>query len=342
MSKWYIEQGPEWDVIISSRIRLARNFRNIPFPVRMNREQGEQVIQKSKNAILESNTVLSKDFEFIPMNRLNIIDRQAMVEEHLISPEMLQDTHSRGVLINRDQKISIMVNEEDHLRLQCIFPGLQLDEAWDLANKIDNILEERIEYAYSENYGYLTSCPTNVGTGMRASAMVHLPALAMTGHINSLLSAVSKLGIAVRGLYGEGSEARGNIFQISNQVTLGMSEEETLENLKGIIKQIIEQERIARNKILKESRLKLEDRLYRSFGVFSNARVMSSEEFMKLFSDVKLGVNLGIIKGIPLETINELMIITQPANIMKRYGENLSAEERDVRRAELIREKIKI
>jgi protein arginine kinase len=307
----------------------------------MNREQGEQVIKKSKEAILENITLTSQSFEFIPMNSLSVIDRQVMVEKHLVSPEMLQNVHSRGVFLNKAENISIMVNEEDHLRIQCLFTGMQLDEAWDSANKLDNVLEEKIAYAYSEDYGYLTSCPTNVGTGMRASVMIHLPALAITGYLNSLLSAVSKLGIAVRGLYGEGTEARGNVFQISNQITMGISEEETLENLKGIVKQIIDQERMARNKLLQESRLRLEDKLYRSYGIFKNARVMSSEEFMKLFSDVRLGINMGIIKDVSLETLNTLMIATQPANIMQRFGSNLSPEERDVKRAELIREKVR-
>ncbi|MDK2800823.1 MAG: protein arginine kinase [Clostridiales bacterium] len=341
MTAWYIDQGPERDVIISSRIRLARNFKDFPFPTRMNREQGEQVIKKSKEAILENITLTSQSFEFIPMNSLSVIDRQVMVEKHLVSPEMLQNVHSRGVFLNKAENISIMVNEEDHLRIQCLFTGMQLDEAWDSANKLDNVLEEKIAYAYSEDYGYLTSCPTNVGTGMRASVMIHLPALAITGYLNSLLSAVSKLGIAVRGLYGEGTEARGNVFQISNQITMGISEEETLENLKGIVKQIIDQERMARNKLLQESRLRLEDKLYRSYGIFKNARVMSSEEFMKLFSDVRLGINMGIIKDVSLETLNTLMIATQPANIMQRFGSNLSPEERDVKRAELIREKVR-
>ena len=340
MTAWYINRGPESDVILSSRIRLARNLQDIPFPGRMNREQGEEIIKRCKDAILNSNTVLSNEFDFMAMDHMNPVDKQVMVEKHLISPEMLQNAHSRAVLLSKDEKISIMLNEEDHLRVQCLLPGMQLDEAWDLGNKIDDVLEERIEYAYSENYGYLTCCPTNVGTGLRASVMLHLPALAMSEQINSLVNAVNKLGFAVRGLYGEGSEARGNIFQISNQVTLGNSEEETIDNLKGIIKQIIDQERNMRMQLLKRNRIQLEDRLYRSYGILLNARIMSSEEFMKLFSDVRLGINLGIIKNIPIEVMSELMVITQPASILKIYGEDLTAEQRDVKRSELIRKKI--
>ena len=217
---------------------------------------------------------------------------------------------------------------------------MQLDEAWDIIDKVDDMIEDKIEYAFNENYGYLTCCPTNVGTGMRASVMAHLPSLVMTGHINSLLNAVGKVGLMVRGLYGEGTEASGNIFQISNQVTLGISEEETIENLKSVVRQIIEQERTARKKLVETSRLKLEDRFYRSYGTLSNARIITSEEAMKLLSNVRLGVNTGILRNVKLETIIELMILTQPANIMKLYGNNISAEERDFRRGELIRQKL--
>ncbi len=337
MTAWYVEHGPEGDVVVSSRIRLARNVKETPFPVRMSREQGEEIIEKAKQVLLGSGNGASHVFDYFSMNELNAVDKQVLVEKHLISPEMLQDVYSRGVLLSKDECVSVMLNEEDHLRIQCIFSGMKLDEAWDLANKIDNLIEQEVEYAYSENYGYLTCCPTNAGTGLRASVMIHLPALTITGHINSLLNAVGKLGIAVRGLYGEGTEARGHFFQISNQVTMGMSEEDTLENLKGIVRQIIEQERLARRKLFHENRERLEDRLYRSYGIFSNARIMSSQEFMKLLSDVRLGINLEIIKGISLKKMNELMIATQPANIIKRFDGNLSAEQRDMKRAEMIR-----
>jgi len=342
MAAWYIDLGPESDVVISTRIRLARNIKQYPFPVRMKRDIGSKVIEQCKDAILNSNSIISSQFEYIPMSSLSSIDKQALVEKHLISPLMLQDVHSRGVFINNDESISIMINEEDHIRIQCIFSGLQTDKAWDLADKIDDIIEERIEYAYNPEYGYLTTCPTNVGTGMRPSVMMHLPALAITGQLNSLINAVNKLGMAVRGLYGEGTEAAGNIFQISNQVTLGLSEEETLENLLGIVRQIISQERNSRKSLMEQRRIKLEDRLLRSFGVFVNARVMTSDEFMKLLSDVRLGVILGIIQNVKLEDLNTLMVEIQPANIMKLYGENLSPDERDIRRTEIIKERLKM
>jgi len=340
MAAWYVNTGPESDIVISTRVRLARNLKKYPFPVMMNKEMGSRVVEECKDAILNNNSSISGQFEYFSMDDLNAVNKQALVEKHLISPLMLQDVHSRGVFISKDESISIMVNEEDHLRIQCIFPGLQLDRAWDLADKVDNLIEERIEYAYDENYGYLTSCPTNVGTGMRASVMLHLPALSMSNQLNSLINAVNKLGIAVRGIYGEGTEASGNIFQISNQVTLGISEQDTLDNLLEIVGQIIAQERKARKSLHEQSKIQLEDRLLRSFGIFANAKIMSSEECMKLLSDVRLGIVLGIIKNMTLEDVNQLMIDIQPANIMKRFGHTLSAEERDIRRAEIIKEKL--
>ncbi len=342
MTSWYLDKGPEGDVVVSTRVRIARNFLDVPFPVRMTKEQGVQVIDRIQKTLFEDAELNSRQLSCIPMQGLGVVEKQAMVEKHLMSPEMLQDVHSRGIILSKDESISIMLNEEDHLRIQCLFSGMQLKNAWKQANMIDNILEKEIEYAYSEQYGYLTSCPTNTGTGLRASVMIHLPALTMIGYLNSLLTAVSKLGIAVRGIYGEGTEARGHIFQISNQVTLGVSEEETVENLKGIVRQIIEQERKARQKLIEGNQLVLEDRLYRSYGVFKNARIMTSEEFMKLISDVRLGINMGIIKDINIETVNQLMIVTQPANIMIQFGKSLTAEQRDIERAEIIRNTINI
>ena len=339
MTTWYVQSGPECDVVVSSRIRLARNFKDISFPLRMSREQGKQVIDTAKS-ILSSDKESGRQFRYLEMEGMDPIEKQVMVEKHLMSPEMLQNVHSRGVLLSDDETISIMLNEEDHMRMQCLYPGLQLDEAWHVANTMDNILEEKIAYAYSERYGYLTSCPTNVGTGLRASAMLHLPGLTISGYLNSLLTAVNKIGIAIRGVYGEGTEARGHMFQISNQVTLGMSEEETLENIKGILNQIMKQERIARQKLMQESSVKLEDKIYRSYGVLTNARIISFEEFMKLLSEVRLGVNLGIIQDMDIKIINELMIATQPANIMKKFNAALDAKQRDIKRAELIRTRL--
>jgi protein arginine kinase len=221
-----------------------------------------------------------------------------------------------------------------------MFPGMQMDTAWKLCNNIDTLLEERIDFAFSKEYGYLTCCPTNIGTGLRASVMMHLPALVMTGYIRSILEACGKLGVAVRGIYGENSEASGNMFQISNQVTLGQAEEEIITNITNIAFQIIEQERMLRNELYKQNSYRFEDKVCRSYGIFCNSRIMSSEESLKLLSDVRLGIDMGIIKDISIETLNEVMLLTQPANLQKLAGKPLSPDERDISRAEVTRKKL--
>ncbi|WP_010245574.1 protein arginine kinase [Acetivibrio cellulolyticus] len=339
MEGWYYEKGPESDVVMSSRVRLARNFKDIPFPFKMNREEGEKVIEKVKDAIFNSSTATS-DFEFKDMQKMNPIDKQVLVEKHLISPNLAGGRTESAAIISSDEKISIMINEEDHLRIQCLFSGLQLDKAWELCNRIDSLLEENIDYSFSEKYGYLTCCPTNVGTGIRASAMLHLPALTMTGYIKGMLEICGKLGIAVRGIYGENSEASGNLFQISNQITLGQSEEEIINNIMNIGNQIINQERILRSELYKQNPFRFEDKIYRSLGTLSNARIISSEESFKLISDVRLGVDMGIIKDIEVSKLNEILLKIQPANLQMSFAKTLSPDERDIRRAEMIREKL--
>ncbi|MCX8128546.1 MAG: protein arginine kinase [Clostridia bacterium] len=340
MKSWYFDKGPESDVVISSRVRLARNFRNYPFPYKMDNEQCTRTLGEVKSAIFNGNSALAKDILFVDLNILNDVDRLSLVEKHLISPDMAENKRECGALISRDEKISIMVNEEDHLRIQCMFPGMQMDSAWKLCNNIDTLLEENIEFAFSKEYGYVTCCPTNIGTGLRASVMLHLPALMMTGYVKGILEACSKLGIAVRGIYGENSEASGNMFQISNQVTLGQTEEEIITSVTNIAFQIIEQERMLRNELYKQNSYRFEDKVFRALGIFTNARIISSEECLKLLSDVRLGVDMGIIKDIPIETINEIMLLTQPANLQKLAGKLLSPDERDISRAEVIRKKL--
>lgn len=339
MKGWYIEKGPESDVVISSRIRLARNFKDFPFPFRMKREDGEKVQNKAKEIILEKGEKIGK-FEFKDMQKLTPLDRQVLVEKHLISSELADSQIRSGVILSSDEKVSIMINEEDHLRIQCLFPGMQLDNAWNLCNDIDNLFEQNIDFAFEENFGYLTSCPTNVGTGIRASAMLHLPALAMTGHIRGILEVCGKLGITVRGMYGENSEAMGNMFQISNQVTLGQTEEEIITNMKNIAKQIIAQERMLRKELHKQNPFRFEDKIYRSLGILSNARILSSEESFKLLSDVRLGIDMGIISSIDINTLNQVFVSIQPANLQYSVGRQLLTAERDIKRAEVVREKL--
>jgi protein arginine kinase len=338
MEEFMAVKGSDSDIAISSRVRLARNFKEVPFPFKMNYEQGIMILNKVKESFFEDDS--QRNFHFIGVNDMNPINKQAMVEKHLISKELAESTGERGVLLREDEKISIMINEEDHLRIQCILPGMQLDHAWELCNKIDSEIEGKNEFAFDKNYGYLTCCPTNIGTGIRTSVMLHLPALSLTGHIKGVLEACSKLGMAVRGLYGENSEASGNMFQISNQVTLGQSEENILRNTQNIASQIIEQERLHRNELYKRNTVKFEDKVFRSLGIFLHARLISLEESMRLISDVMLGVDMGIIKNINRMVLNDLMVIIQPANLQMACGNIQSPETIDTKRAEWIREKL--
>lgn len=341
MAKWIEGIGPERDVIISSRIRLARNLEEFPFPVALTKEKSKKMIESISDAIIQGNSVLRNEFDLIRLEDISPLERQVLIEKHLISVNLAESFEKSAALLNKDESVSIMVNEEDHIRIQCLLPGFQLKEAYHMADKIDDVLEEKIRYAFDERFGYLTSCPTNVGTGIRASVMAHLPALSMTGYIKKILEVAGQVGLAIRGLYGEGSEFSGNIFQISNQLTLGRSEEEILENLNDITKQIIQKERDTRNAILSNKGIVLEDKIYRSFGVLSNARILTSKECMKLLSDVKLGAHLGILKDVEIDTMNQIMVMIQPAYLQKIAKNKLNDEERDRMRAELVRERMK-
>lgn len=331
---------PEADVAISSRIRLARNLDAYPFAPRLTGTQGIDILGKVKDAVFNSK---SEDFEglsYLEIKTLNPIDKQLLVEKHLISPDFAEGDANRAVIVSRDEKISIMVNEEDHLRLQCIFPGMQLEMAWQLCSKLDTQLEEKLDFAFDKSSGYLTCCPTNTGTGIRASVMLHLPALSMTGYIKGILETCGKLGVAVRGMYGENSEAAGNMFQISNQVTLGQTEEEIIAGIVNITAQISEQERILRVELYKQSPMRFEDRVFRSLGILKNARIISTEESLKLLSDVRLGIIMGLMSGLELKELNEMMIIVQPAYLQKLSGGQLQPDERDSGRAGLLRKKL--
>lgn len=329
--------APEADVAVSSRVRLARNIGSFPFPARMDKEQSLKVIELVRDSVFKSSDAMAKNLIFLDIQKLNPIDRQVLVEKHLISPDLTNGELDRAAIISKDEIISIMINEEDHVRLQCIYPGMQLESAWQLCRKLDLLMEQELEFAYDKNGGYLTCCPTNIGTGIRASVMLHLPALSMTGYIKGVLEACGKLGLAVRGIYGENSEASGNMFQISNQVTLGQTEEEIIASIDSITGQVIGQERMLRNELYKQSAARFEDRIYRSLGILSNARIISSEESLRLLSDVRLGVDMKIIGGITAGTLNEIMFLIQPAILQKLAGKMLAPDERDVRRADLIR-----
>lgn len=339
-SRW-MESGPESDVVVSSRVRAARNLTGLPFPHQLSEPDARQVFHSVRLAMENSDFVRQfGSLELTEMSELTPVERQILVEKHLISPDLLENYPQKAAVLRDDEVLSVMVNEEDHLRLQCILPGLQLNEAWETINKVDNSLEKTLEYAYDEKLGYLTACPTNVGTGLRASVMLHLPGLALFNRIRDVLGSVSKLGLTVRGLYGEGTDASGNLYQVSNQVTLGQTEEDIIAALISVTGQIVTSERAARDALVRERREHVEDRVGRAYGLLSHARIMSSEEAVRLLSDLRLGVSLGIIDFVEAGVITELMVAIRPAFLVKRAGKELSALARDVIRAGLIRERL--
>lgn len=335
---WYTKCGKDGDVVLSSRVRLARNIKGIPFPMRADKEQQKQVIELCKEAVL-GKKIGNMKIDFIDFTVMEEYQKQAIAERHLISPQMMNNSITRGLLLSDHNKLSIMLNEEDHIRIQAMESGFDIDGCFEMANRVDDHIEETIEYDFDEKIGYLTCCPTNTGTGMRASVMVHLPALSASGTINRIIDSLAQLGLTVRGIFGEGSKATGNIYQISNQLTLGATEEDIIEKFKQIIGEVVEKERKMRQHIYDVEKFKLEDKLMRSYGVIKNAVIISSAEAMKRLSEVRFGVELGIIKDITLEQINEITYEILPANIIQKYNIT-DATERDLKRAEIIKERM--
>lgn len=336
----YKNKEHEAGIVISTRVRLARNLEKYPFPSKMNNQQALEVIKCCKDSLIHGKGAICKDLRYIDMKNTVDLEKQVMVEKHLISPELVADSRNSAVILSKQENISIMINEEDHIRIQCIFIGLQPEEAWQLSNKIDTLIEEDIDYAFDANYGYLTSCPTNVGTGIRVSVMMHLPMLIETGFINGILETCGKIGVAIRGAYGEHSQAAGSMLQVSNQVTLGMSEREIISHLLAITKQIIEREKELRADLLMRDGQRLQDRIFRAYGILTNARLLEPGECMSLLSDVRLGVDMGIIEGIKMQTINELVISTQPAYLQFATGRKLNKKESRILRARFVRERL--
>lgn len=338
--KWIKDSGPDSDIVISSRIRLARNLTNIPFPHLLTDTEAKNIVKSAGNALL-ANSALNESAELYTMSSLSQDQRAMLAELHLISPE-LSTSEKGAVIVNDDETISVMINEEDHLRIQTVFPGLQLENTYDLANKIDDLLEEKLDFAFDETLGYLTACPTNVGTGIRASVMLHLPVLTMTEQLGKIFSTISQVGVVVRGIYGEGSKAAGNLYQISNQITLGKTEEDIIQNVSSVARQIIESERTVRKGLTKAAKLRLEDKIRRSYGILTNAKLITSKEAMALLSDVRLGIDMGILEGLDLEKVNGLFISTGPAYINEMSKSQLSPIKRDLKRADFLRRKLKV
>lgn len=336
---WYSECGKDSDVVLSSRVRLARNIDKIPFPARANENEQEEILNACKKALLDNQGTVNDKVKFIDLSKMEQYEKQAIAEKHLISPQMMDNNIKRGILLSDNNKISVLVNEEDHIRIQTMEAGFDLDLCFAEANRIDDIIEASVDYAFDLQLGYLTCCPTNTGTGMRASVMVHLPALTISGTVNKVIDSLSQLGITVRGIFGEGSKAIGNLYQISNQLTLGATEDDILEKFKQIIEEVIDKEREMRNRLYQAQKFKLEDRLMRSFGILSNAVILTSDEAMKRLSDVRFGIELGLIKNVQLETVNKTIYEILPANIIQKYNLH-DTTERDLKRAEIVRERM--
>ena len=332
MSKWYIGEGDHNDIVISTRIRIARNLADYPFPVRLDNKSKIEVNEKIRDALDGKENLTYTELK--TLTRSQIV---SLAERHLISPEFASNSDARALLMSDNEDISIMLCEEDHIRIQVMKSGLALKEAYELADKIDTEINQSLKYAFDEKLGYLTQCPANLGTGMRASVMLHLPALTAKGQIGSLASTVSRLGLTIRGAYGEGMSAMGDLYQLSNQVSLGISEKSAIDNLKTITLQLAAQERAAREETSKS--IETEDAVFRAYGILKSARILSTKEFMSLISKVRLGAVLGMIKT-DLKTINELMVSMQPATINAFVGKTLSLEERDVERAKIVRERL--
>ncbi len=335
MRMWYHEKGKDSDVVVSTRVRLARNVVRVPFPPKWSDEAAKQIIDSVKHALDGT----EHTFSFLNLDNAPQQNKSVLVEDHIISREMLGGKN-KALFLNDAGTAAVMVGEEDHLRIQAIAPGFALEQAYAAADAMDDALGKKLDYAFDEKFGYLTHCPTNVGTGMRASVMLHLPALAMAGNINSLIGQVGKLGLTIRGVYGEGSASRGDLYQLSNQITLGLSEQQTVEKVSEIVKQIIKMERDMRTRLYENDKLSFADTVCRAFGTLKFAQKISSQEAQKLLSYVKLGAELDIIKDTDTLKITKLMIESEPHHIALAEGSDLTPLERDEKRAAHIRKEL--
>ncbi len=334
MSNWYLQNGKDSDVVISTRVRLARNIAGFNFENKCNEEKRKEILKKIENIVPS----LRYGLRLLRLEDMDELTKLSLVEKHIVSPEFANSEEgSKAILINNEENICIMINEEDHLRIQIFSEGIAIEELMNLAIEIDQKLEKLVDYAFSKKYGYLTACPTNVGTGVRISVMVHLPGLEQTGNLNKVLRIVNNFGMSVRGVYGEGSQSMGDIYQISNNQTLGITEQEIVKNMKAITEKVVEQERLAR-KYLGKDQARFADKVYRAFGILQNARLLSSNECIDLLSDVKLGTDMGVIRELNDIKIKKLFLYTKPANLQKYFGKVMNDAERDSKRTEIIRQ----
>ena len=334
--KWYEKAGKESDVVISTRVRLARNLADMPFPNRMTPDQKAAVERRVRDAILSGNSAIASDFDFVQMDDLSNEQAVSLVERHIVSPEFIANAKGRGFLISKDERISIMVNEEDHVRIQVLHEGLALSEAAEMADRIDTLLNESLRFAFDSELGYLTQCPTNLGTGMRASLLMHLPMLTLLKQMGSVGQIVAKVGLTIRGVYGEGAEALGNLYQVSNQVTLGRTEQELISAVNAVGHQLTDMELALRDKTLSTGRSALEDTVYRGLGLMKYARCMPLEEFFRHWSGVRLGAAMGLVPA-SLSALDALLIQVQPANLQAMTECAATGHALDAKRAQCVR-----
>jgi protein arginine kinase len=337
--EWLRGSGPQSDIVISSRIRLARNLADFPFIARATDSDRDEIGRILRERIQKLHTAgrFEGQLIYVDVRALEEVDRKFLVERQLISREHAEAEGARGVVIDPREQVSVMINEEDHLRIQVMKSGLDLFAAWEQINELDDLIEARVTYAYNDRFGYLTACPTNVGTGIRVSVMLHLPALVITRQIDKVFRSLQKISLAVRGLYGEGSQATGDFYQVSNQVTLGLSEDELIKKVADVVPVLIDYERQARDFLIRESQETLHDRVSRAYGILRTAQTISSEETMLLLSSVRMGVNLGLINDLEIPTVNQLFIHTQPAHLQKLAGMELDTSDRNIERAAYLR-----
>jgi protein arginine kinase len=337
---WLEGSGPLGDIVISSRVRLARNVAGFLFFSQAEAQEQAELLHFVRDKVMA--TELKKDLQYIDMEEASPLERALLAERHVISRQMAEGDGARGVALAHDESLAVMINEEDHLRMQWLSSGLQLEETYARINRVDDLLEGQMDYAFSPQYGYLTACPTNVGTGVRVSVMLHLPALKMTGQMDKVFRAAKDMRLAVRGLYGEGSEPIGDFYQLSNQTSLGKSEQQIIhEVVNDAVTPIVQYERRARQLILEEKRAALDDKIFRALGVLRSARLISSEEALYMLSYLRLGIHLNRIKDVSLGTVNRLFLFTQPAHLQQHYQQKLETPERDEVRAEFIRKELR-
>lgn len=337
MKNW-IENNDDKSIILSSRVRLARNIKNKPFPNRLNVDEAKDIIKMVEDAFYTSDEI-RENFKTIYLWEKDSNENMSFLEKHLVSSNLLNTKDKSAFICKNDETVSIMINEEDHIRMQCIYGGMAIREAYEEINHIDDNLEEVLEFPFDEKLGYITACPTNLGTGMRASVMLHLPALAANNQIQEIINALTQVGMTIRGLYGEGSKGYGNIYQISNQITLGVSEEDIINNIEAITSQLVNQELGLREKMKSQYNDELEDKIYRSLGILKTARILSTKEALNLLSNVRMGKEMGIIED-ECVGMNKILVNVQPATLQLSYEKEMQSKERDVERARLVRESL--